>query len=92
MRDLADCVQEALGQIAVDHAADPALTIVEAIRFRFGGSQLYIPMPARPNCAARHAEIRAAFTGKNHRELARRHGLSVGTVYDILAAGRKAKR
>ena len=90
LRDLADCIQETLGQIAIDPAADPALAIVEGIRFRFGGSLMYIPIGVKMDRAARDAELCAAFTGRNHRELSRRYGLSVAKVYDILAAHRKA--
>lgn len=90
LRDLADCIQETLGQIAADPAVHPALAIVEAIRFRFGGSLLYIPKGAAMDRATRDVELCAAFTGCNHRELARRYGLSVSKVYDILAAHRKA--
>ena len=90
--DLATCIHETLGQIADDPAISPALVIVEGIRARFGGSMLYIPKGAKPDRAARDAELRAAFTGRNHRELARRYGLSVKSVYGIVAAHRKDRK
>lgn len=92
LRDLAVCIQQTMAQIATaDPAVTPALVIVEGIRARFGGSLLYIPRGAKLDRAARDAEIRAAFTGHNHRELARRYGLTVSAIYDIIAAHRKAK-
>jgi Mor family transcriptional regulator len=90
LRDLADCIEQTLGQIAADPAADPALVIVEALRFRFGGSLLYIPKGDKMDRATRDAELCAAFTGRNHRELSRRYGLTVSQVYGIIAAHRKA--
>ena len=90
--DLAVCIQQTLTKIAVaDPAVTPALDIVEGIRARFGGSLLYIPQGAKMDRAARDAKICAAFTGRNHRELSRRYGLAVSTIYDVIAAQRKAK-
>ena len=89
--DLAVCIQQTLAQITTaDPAVTPALVIVEGIRARFGGSLLYIPKGEKMDRAARDAEIFAAFTGRNHRELARRYGLTVSTIYDVIAAQRKA--
>ena len=87
--DLADCIHETLGQIAAAPAVNPALVIVEGIRARFGGSMLYIPVGTTLDRAARNAELLAAFTGNNHRELARRYGLSVKSVYGVISAYRK---
>ena len=91
LRDLAYCIEQALGQIAADPAADPAFIIVEAIRFRFGGSLLYIPKGDKMTREIRNAELCAAFTGHNHRELALRYHLGLAAVYDIIAAHRNTK-
>lgn len=91
LRDLAVCIQQTLNQITADPVVVPALAIVEGIRARFGGSLLYVPKGTKLDRATRDARICAEFTGRNHRELARRYGITVATVYDIIAAHRKAK-
>lgn len=89
--DLAVCIQQTLAQIATaDPAVTPALAIVEGIRAQFGGSLLYIPKGEKLDRAARNVAIFAAFTGRNHRELARRHKMTVSKIYEIIAAQRKA--
>lgn len=50
----------------------------------WGGQQLYVPK----GVGIRNAKIVAEFTGDNHEDLARRHGITVRTVYDILAIDR----
>jgi Mor family transcriptional regulator len=57
-----------------------------------GGESLYIPKPERIAAAARNRAIRAQFNGRNYRELAARHNLTVTWVREILAEGRKDKK
>ncbi len=52
-----------------------------------GGETIYIPKIDCIGVAARNRSIRAEFNGRNHRELARRYGLTVTWVREILAGG-----
>jgi Mor family transcriptional regulator len=51
---------------------------------RFAGQQLYVHKPERAFRRLREERLRAEFTGANHAALARRYGMSVSHVYDIL--------
>jgi Mor family transcriptional regulator len=57
-----------------------------------GGESLYIPKPERIAAAARNRAIRAQFNGRNYRELAARHNLTVTWVREILSEDRKDKQ
>lgn len=57
-----------------------------------GGESLYIPKPERIAAAARNRAIRAQFNGRNYRELAARHNLTVTWVREIVAEDRKDKQ
>lgn len=54
-------------------------SIIDICR-EYGGLQVYIPLPSR---YIRHKIVKE-FTGANHKELARKYGLSVRQVYRIL--------
>lgn len=90
--DLAVCIAEALPQIGKNPAVDPVLALVDAIRTRFGGSLVYIPLKSSPKNLRmiRDASLIREFSGNNHRELARRYNLTVSTVYQIIATHRQA--
>jgi len=73
--------------------ADAAtLEIVEAIRREFGGEMIYIPMGAPHERQQRNATIYQQFNGRNHAELAHRHGVSVKTIYDVLSDQRARRQ
>lgn len=67
-----------------DRAEEDALLVVNTILETMGGTNLYVPLGLMANIGERDAVIRQEFTGHNHTELARRHGLSVQHVYRIL--------
>lgn len=69
-------------------AADLARELAEAVRLEWGGGMIYIPQGARFERQQRDATIWREFNGRNHAELARRHGLTLSCVYDILARSR----
>jgi Mor family transcriptional regulator len=68
-------------EIAETIGLDPALKLVQ-VR---GGEGIYIPKAEKVRRAARDRAIRAEFNGKNHRELARRYGLTVVWIRAIVA-------
>lgn len=53
-----------------------------------GGDSLHIPHPERLSVTVRNRDIRAAFNGRNYRELAIRHGLTVRWIRAIVAGKR----
>lgn len=67
-------------EIAETIGLDPALELVQAR----GGEAVYIPKVEKVCRAARDRAIRAEFNGKNHRELARRYGLTVVWIRAIV--------
>lgn len=66
--------------ISTDLAERICVEIGEAI----GGQRVYIAVRPRSDYAERNAEIRAAFHGNNHREIAERFGLTPRHIRDIL--------
>lgn len=64
-----------------------ARALVDGLRRRLGGQDLYIPAPDR---SERDAAIRREFCGSNIEELMKRHGLSRTRIYEI--AGRPAAK
>lgn len=86
LSDLAQCVRELLARrIPTDQAADLALEITEGIRVRFGGCQIYVPKEDASRRAQRDQAIMREFDGRNHRDLAIRHNLSLKQVYAVIA-------
>ena len=77
------------------HAADAARTAaaqVQRLSAELGGQSVYIPRGCSGRIAERNRQIAAAFTGNNYRELARRFGLTVQRVRDIVESERRAHR
>ncbi|MFW5834496.1 MAG: Mor transcription activator family protein [Pseudomonadota bacterium] len=67
-----------MAELAASALAD---VICAEFRRECGGREIYIPAANR---AVRNAEIRAAFNGRNHDELAARYGLGRSTIYEIV--------
>lgn len=78
--------------LPADIAAALALETAEDIRCKFGGGLIYIPKGDRYERHARDAAIWREFNGRNHGELARKHGLGVAHVYEILARERARRQ
>jgi Mor family transcriptional regulator len=60
---------------------------VEKVHREFRGSSLYVPKQFPPGSACRSerdAAIMKEFTGRNHRELARKYGISEVMIYRIV--------
>lgn len=91
LSSLADCFRQRLClTLPSDQAEDLARVIAEDVRYQFGGCLLYIPKGDAFDRARRNKAIAAEFDGSNHAALARRYGLSVGTIYEIIASEKKA--
>lgn len=90
LTEIADCIRRRLSLNLPPDQADPmALATVEDIRARFGGALIYIPVGAAFDRAQRNQAIVAEFDGSNHAALARRHRLTVGSIYDIIGRNKK---
>lgn len=64
---------------------DDAIRGVERdARILCGGDMLYVGKVGTRNRELRNERIRREFDGRNHRELARRFGVTRRTVYNIL--------
>ena len=73
-------------------AADLARELAEDVRLKWGGGLIYIPQGARYERQQRDGQIWREFNGRNHAALARRHGLTLSCVYDILARERARRQ
>ena len=78
---LAQCLPE-------ETARRLALALTDDLAQIYEGCQLYIPKRDGLARAHRDAALARAFDGHNHAALARRYGLTVTQVYDILARKR----
>jgi Mor family transcriptional regulator len=82
-----------IDHIQIDDLPDECRQIAEvigldallALSARMGGERIYIPRPERLAVAARDRAIRAAFTGRNYRDLAIQHGLTVRWIRAIVS-------
>ena len=59
--------------------------IVQGMRARFGGDDVYVPAPDK---SARDERVREMFNGRNIKELMQLFGLARSTVYRIVGAKR----
>lgn len=66
-----------------------AAALVDGLRSRLGGADVYIPAPDK---SARNAAIRAEFNGRNMQEICRRYDVKPSTVYRIVGALASAER
>lgn len=78
-QEMTAIVQERLS-VGEPWAGAMAREIVEGLRARLGGDDIYVPAPDR---RARNARIRALFNGRNIDELCTLFELSRSTVYLI---------
>lgn len=93
LADLADLIHCRLRDLLPPTvAADLAHGLVEDVRLKWGGGLIYIPQGARFERQQRDAAIWREFNGRNHADLARRHGLTLSCVYDILARERARRQ
>lgn len=93
LNDLAQQVSEAarenLGvseETATAFGTDVAMRMIE----QWGGQQLYMPKGIRIEASRLHHQIYEEWKGRNHRELARKFGISLQFVYRVIKVMRKA--
>jgi len=93
LNDLA--VQVAIAAVeafGVSEEAADALGTDVAMRMidLWGGQQLYMPKGVRIEASRLHLQIYEDWKGRNHRELARKYGVSLQFIYRIIKVLRKA--
>lgn len=93
LADLAGLVlARALEYLPGERAETLAVELAEDVRLKFGGALIYIPKGCAADRSDRNAAIWHDFNGRNHAQLARKYGLALATVYDILARERAARQ
>lgn len=72
-------------------AAACAKAAIKCIRLNFKNRLMYIPSVCSADKAKEYEEIRKAFTGSNHAELAIKYKRSLQNIYSILKTRKPAK-
>lgn len=92
LADLADQVAIKLAALGIEpeHAAEIGAQTAEHIRVHWSGSSQYIPKGTGWELSQRDRQIWSEFNGRNHAQLARKHGLTEMRIYQIIKAARKA--
>lgn len=75
--------------LGVPRLAQLALDQTERLSFDLGGESFYMHRGTRYRLSLRDRQIVAEFNGRNQHQLARKHGLSVMRIYQIIAAWRE---
>lgn len=85
--DLADHVAVTLIEMlqVPQHLAEHAgLEVADRIAAHWRGQHIYVPMGLAPKAYSRNRLIYEEFNGRNHSELARKHGVSLVWLYKIV--------
>ena len=83
---MADALQNKLSRegLPQDRAIAASLSAVDRVRADLGGSYVYLPLRhPTASIAERSRRIRAAFTGRNKRDVAREFGVSTRYVHKL---------
>ena len=91
LREMEDCFSRILERFALAQEIREPLTkaLVATIQEKFRGCLIYLPTGKQTQLAQRAAAICREFDGSNQAQLARRHDVTVHTVYAILAKARR---
>jgi Mor family transcriptional regulator len=88
--EMGELVQTELTKAEVPEllAAALAETLVEHMRERYGGQNIYLPKGQVARTVRRRAAMWAEFTGDNYRDLARKYGMSLQYCYQQIRFAR----
>lgn len=91
LADLADKLTEILVRRGIerDKAKEIGREAAEFVRTEWGGQLVYVPKGTLFALTQRDMEIWEAFNGHNHADLARKHGVTLQRIYQIVAAMRE---
>ncbi|HDR1038462.1 TPA: hypothetical protein QB307_000842 [Pasteurella multocida] len=82
IESIAIAIKESLGQGGTHE--EITQNIINKIYLHNGGMVIYIPKGNSTNINSRNRLIRQEFTGDNHAFLAKKYGLSLQMIYNIL--------
>jgi Mor family transcriptional regulator len=91
LRVISDAVARQLLAVGIDSARATAIgeAAAEQVRDLLGGQLVYVPKGRTLLARRRYEQIYAEFTGDNHADLARRHGLGIQQLYRVIAIMRR---
>lgn len=96
LEDMAAAVGELLCDklpaLSHDDAAEVGIALAEHLRRHWGGQSFYVPQGSQYRASLKHLEIWRDFNGRNHRQLARAHGVSLQQVYVVIRRMRQKLR
>ncbi|APC14561.1 DNA-binding protein [Pseudomonas frederiksbergensis] len=86
---MAKVIQESLG-VSADLAEATSVEITTLFAHLWGGQVVYVPKGVCIQASRLHQKIYDDFTGRNHHEVATKHGVSVQQVYRVVKRMRLA--
>lgn len=92
--DLRDLVARLLADAGVEADRSLAIgnTVIEELSALHGGAILYMPKATRFRAKRRWQQIYDEFNGRNHAELAHKHGMGLHHLYRVIAIERDERR
>jgi len=87
-----ELVQKKLPSMSADDAADVGIALAEHLRHHWGGQSFYVPRGGQFEARQKHLDIWKEFNGRNHRQLAKKHGVSLQQVYVVIRRMRQKLR
>lgn len=81
---VADLLHKKLPLMNRDAAAQIGIDTAEHLRAHWGGISLYIPQGSVYAASQKHLAIWQDFTGHNHKQVAKKHHVSVQHVYVVV--------
>lgn len=91
MNNLFEVISDSLRNngISEDEAISIAIDVTNEVIHNWRGQQIYIPQALQMQLSQRDLHIYHSFNGYNHAELAKKYGISMQRVYQIIAKVRK---
>lgn len=93
LTDLAKHVEKELVESGMENDNARFIAMGAAVRVAkaWGGNLVYIPLNVRFHLAERDVQIYNEFNGTNHRELAKKYGISIVWLYQIIRQVRRER-
>ena len=73
-------------------AAALAFRLAEDVRHKYAGLLIYVPKGDAYERSRRNSAIWREFNGRNHAQLARKHGVGLSVIYEVVAAERARRQ
>lgn len=86
---IAKVIRETLG-VSPELAEATSVEITTLFAFLWGGQVVYVPKGVFIQASKLHQKIYDDFTGRNHHQVAKKHGVSVQHVYTVVKRMRLA--